>query len=106
MDAGDDSSKTCPLCVANESCCGNTCVDLNNNPEHCGDCVTKCDASKPLCLLGKCVVPPCGGQACNTMQICCGAQCCDKSNQICCVSGAVTAPYCFTPTNAEPTCPP
>jgi hypothetical protein len=107
VDAGGDSGKTCPFCAVNDTCCGGACVDEKNDPEHCGDCNTKCNVSKQACVDGKCV-DPCagGGVACSTMQLCCGVQCCDQG-QICCSSGGAGGQlYCFTPTSTVISCPP
>lgn len=53
-------------CGANSACkkgacgcpgdqCGTTCLDLRNNPNHCGSCDTKCDSK--YCIGGACYTP-------------------------------------------------
>jgi Stigma-specific protein, Stig1 len=42
-----------PSCAAPLKMCGMSCVDLDNDPKHCGKCATKCD-DKKSCVSGKC----------------------------------------------------
>jgi hypothetical protein len=89
------------------ACCGGKCVNVQNDPLNCGMCGNRCPAEKNLCEGGTCQAPPCNGGACKTAAQCCGASCCE-TNQICCstqgpLDGVVS---CFTPTAAQPTCPP
>jgi len=45
------------ICRCNEgTACGNdVCVDLTDDPLHCGDCATACDADAETCEAGQCV---------------------------------------------------
>lgn len=60
-----------PECPEGQKKCGERCVNLQNDPSHCGDCDTKCDAGK-LCEAGACSVScqaglkECGGTCVNT----------------------------------------
>jgi endosialidase-like protein len=88
------------------SCCGDRCVNLQNDPLNCGMCGNRCPADKPFCDGGSCQQPPCNLKSCGP-GTCCGASCC-QANQICCsfqgpVGGVVG---CYTPTAEQPTCPP
>jgi hypothetical protein len=89
------------------TCCGDTCVNQQNDPTHCGDCSTVCTGNKPFCSNGTCAAPPCNGQPCNAMALCCGQFCC-QPGQLCCDvqgPGPSFGPTCFTPTPQQPTCP-
>ena len=41
------------VCTGSTTCCGSTCADLNNDPNNCGTCGTKCPTGK--CQNGACV---------------------------------------------------
>jgi hypothetical protein len=64
--------------------CGLSCVDLENDPQHCGSCSNACAASggqTPTCVLGSC--GPCASGTHNCNGVCvasnsldsCGARC-------------------------------
>ena len=89
-----------PNCGPGEVLCGNACVDVSNDPAHCGACETTCDEAS-VCDLGRCSatctsgtdacdgvcrdldtdLANCGacGIACGTDEVCsaglCGAEC-------------------------------
>jgi hypothetical protein len=52
-DGGKDASSDAvgDSCDAGRTACGNACVDLMTDPNHCGACGTTCDAA---CVLGQC----------------------------------------------------
>lgn len=55
-------------CTGAQTCCGNTCVDVSADAEHCGGCGQACDAAAE-CVSGACV---CGGISCADDEACCG----------------------------------
>ncbi len=50
----DDDEVARVGCAEGTDCCGGGCVDVLENPEHCGDCETTCTDDE-LCLAGDCV---------------------------------------------------
>ena len=38
--------------------CGSTCLDLRQNPFHCGACNNACPSDKPYCTKGACIAAP------------------------------------------------
>lgn len=48
--------------------CGNDCVKLDNDEDHCGQCGNRCQAGE-TCQDGDCV-GPCGGLTCDSTQEC------------------------------------
>lgn len=87
-------------------CCGDRCINTNNDPLHCGACGNKCPADKPFCSGGSCQQPPCEKMGCDTGR-CCGTMCCG-AGQICCnVEGPISGIIgCHTPSPEQPSCPP
>jgi Stigma-specific protein, Stig1 len=88
-------------------CCGDQCVNTDNDPKHCGDCSTVCTSAKPYCSGGHCMVAPCYFPSlCGVAGTCCGLLCC-QTGQICCDVPGVggSGPDCVTPTPSQPTCP-
>jgi hypothetical protein len=72
-------------CADGQSCCDRDCVDLQNDPDHCGDCETACDDGQ-TCQDGACGVS-CGGTFCPVATAICLAgvyQACDVT----CADGA------------------
>lgn len=59
------------ICGKSETRCGNTCADLQSNPEHCGACGITCAAAS-VCIAGRCTCP--------APQTACGQACVDLSN--------------------------
>jgi hypothetical protein len=60
IDAGSDAdlfdgaAQACSVpCGPTQTCCSGQCVDLNLNPEHCGQCTTNCQTA--VCLGGACL---------------------------------------------------
>lgn len=95
-------------CTSGRSCCGNGCVNLQNDPHNCGSCGKRCEGALAYCGDGTCQVPPCGPltELCAPSSICCGNTCCPVGALCCADQGPISiAPRCFTPTAAEPTCP-
>ena len=66
--SGEES--TGPSCAKPLGFCGDLCVDLENDPNHCGDCDQIC-AQGLTCLEGQC------GVACGPMAVACGETCTD-----------------------------
>ena len=100
-DAGD-----CPGgCDIGRSCCDGECVNMMNDPRHCGACATPCDAAGEFCQGGSCTDIPCTGGTCTGADNCCGDECCG-AGEICCdpQGPIVTGPECTTP-NDRGTCP-
>ncbi|MFT4038625.1 MAG: hypothetical protein QM692_10630 [Thermomicrobiales bacterium] len=46
-------NKNKKFCFRRYTKCGKRCIDVSNDPEHCGDCSTRCDAGVD-CVLGVC----------------------------------------------------
>jgi hypothetical protein len=59
------------VCAGGLTCCNGACVNLQNDPLHCGVCANTCVAPMPMCSAGTCTaqscLPVCGP----------GAVCCD-----------------------------
>ena len=89
-------------------CCAGSCINKYNNPDDCGGCAVKCGPGT-YCE-GTCTPVPCAdaGLGCSSGQTCCGQECCG-AGQLCCQPDGPQPPLypsCFTPTAAQPTCPP
>jgi hypothetical protein len=106
-------------CGGGRVCCLGECVSTTNDPNNCGGCGIKCGPGT-YCNLGppnpgnggqspSCLTIPCPGKnGCGMGDTCCGTSCCTPG-QLCCQSqGGPVAQYpsCYTPTAAQPTCPP
>jgi hypothetical protein len=107
--AGAGGTGVCALaCTTGRNCCGGGCVNLQNDPFNCGMCGRRCEGNTPYCGDGTCQQPPCDSQTelCAPNSICCGSTCCAVGDICCDRQGPIpTAPSCFTPTAAAPTCP-
>lgn len=102
-----DGGACSPACGFGRTCCGNVCVNTENDPTNCGACGVTCSDPTPYCG-GSCQPIPCGldGGSCGGGGFCCGASCCNTGQLCCDPQGPVSgAPQCFTPTVSEPTCP-
>jgi hypothetical protein len=62
-----------PGCAAPLAVCDGLCVDLDNDPQHCGDCTTPC-AEELVCVAGECAV------ACGIGTNVCGQTCVDLAS--------------------------
>jgi Stigma-specific protein, Stig1 len=105
--AGTGGGGNCtPQCQFGFACCGNRCVNANNDINNCGTCGHKCTGVHPYCDNGTCGTPPCaGGHACAGVQFCCGTGCCSQGQLCCTVPGPVqTIAQCEDPT-PQGTCP-
>jgi hypothetical protein len=49
-DGGD--ADPCAACTADETCCDSVCINLQNDPGHCGSCDTGCPGT--ACVAGQC----------------------------------------------------
>src|SRR5262249_18017295 len=78
---------TAATCNSGLSCCGDLCVNHQNDILNCGTCGNKCPGAHPYCDNGTCGMPPCSGATCAGTEFCCGAQCC-TAGQICCEGNA------------------
>gem|GEM_PF-2567862 len=63
------------VCPTGRTRCGDTCVDLANDPSHCGECHNACGPAGQ-CFVGGCVVDA-GG--CPTGRSLCGEMCTDTA---------------------------
>jgi Stigma-specific protein, Stig1 len=85
-------------CPSGQTACNGACVDINNDPNHCGSCTTVC-ASGQTCSGGQCICSdgrtPCGGTTCcSSDETCMSGNCC-PSRQVC---GSMCCPsgyYCY-----------
>src|SRR5882724_2531794 len=95
-----------PACGTARTCCGGKCVNLSNDPTHCGTCGVSCKGATPFCE-GTCQATPCERDAGTCASgSCCGSECC-TAGQLCCdPQGPISrGPVCYTPTADQPTCP-
>jgi hypothetical protein len=101
--AGQCNASNCDLAFF--LCCGDACVNPNNDIHNCQTCGQPCSGPHPYCDQGTCGTAPCGGVACVGPQFCCADACC-QPNQLCCdVPASVDmGPQCTDPT-PEGTCP-
>lgn len=77
------------VCDSGLARCGSVCVDTQNNPLFCGDCITVCDVGH-ICELGVCVDP----DDCRTNGIgCTGFTYCDEETGDC-LPGCDTSTQC------------
>ena len=87
------------------SCCGSTCVNLDNDIKNCGTCANGCSGAHPFCDGGTCGLPPCDGTVCADTSYCCDTQCC-TADQICCdVPGPVEIGARCTAPDGNGSCP-
>jgi hypothetical protein len=94
-------------------CCGDSCVNFENDPHNCGGCNNVCPDSAPVCSGRQCIVPPCTlppqAGMCPPTSTCCGGTCC-AANEICChFSTGLPIPGpnigCVYPKDSGGTCP-
>jgi hypothetical protein len=101
---GGEGGTPC-TCADGLSCCGEACVNLNNDVLNCGECGNACTAPN-TCIQGECKDPCPPDFGCDSAEgkVCCGLQCCDPG-LICCDYGAAGTPelHCQPPENG--TCP-
>ena len=60
-------------CKSGRDECGNDCVKLDTDEQHCGRCNRHCDGGE-TCRDGSCV-GPCGGSTCDATEECVGGVC-------------------------------
>jgi hypothetical protein len=76
---GGSGSGQCSLCSQDQGCCDGFCIDIQDNPSHCGACNAACDSmTANSCSGGFCACnygPTCGGG-----DACCDAGCRDLSS--------------------------
>jgi hypothetical protein len=81
-----------PTCPPGEILCGTTCVNITDDPNHCGTCTNACASGSPCCN-GVCCSPGstccnggCGGNLCPDGVHCCGPGqgTCSGDNRCCC----------------------
>jgi hypothetical protein len=66
-------------CAAGTRCCSAGCVDVEDDPSHCGGCERAC-ASGEMCVDGEC---RCGASpACDAGLTCCGGACVDRGSDV------------------------
>lgn len=98
-----DGGKCTPACTEARNCCGDHCVNLQNDPQNCGTCGKAC-AEGTYCTGGDCVPPPCTA-SCGESATCCGAECCGTGKLCCDPQGPLsTGPACLDPSE-HGTCP-
>lgn len=49
----DQCCSSGPACIPKGTCCGNVCLDVDNDAKNCGNCGHDCGGAK--CVLGKCL---------------------------------------------------
>jgi len=101
---GGTSTGTCLTgCGEARNCCAEHCVNLQNDPQHCGSCDMPC-AFGEYCTQGTCAKPPCE-KTCADGETCCGGECCAGSQLCCDPQGPLDrGPQCSEP-NEYATCP-
>jgi len=104
---GAPDGSTCAASCLDEgfTCCGSTCVNLDNDPHHCGRCGNACPTPHPFCDFGTCGEPACFSvQACGSTEPCCGDACCAG---LCCALPGPPAVVlqCVDPSTTDGTCP-
>ena len=86
-------------CSAKTNLCDKACVDLRNDPRHCGSCGNACPAAPPsgvaACASGACHV------TCADGLHLCGGACVDNTSVASCGASCTACP---TAANAFPTC--
>ena len=87
-------------------CCGDACVNPNNDILNCGLCGNECSEDQPYCDEGTCSTPPCDDETtCGSDETCCGSGCC-SAGQICCtVPGPVEPAQTSCVDPVDGTCP-
>lgn len=87
-------------------CCGNACVNLDNDIHNCQSCGSACQGLNPFCDHGVCGAPPCNmGTTCVGTQGCCGDKCCKVGELCCSVPGPIGEVLGCSPPSPEGTCP-
>ena len=106
--SGSSSGGNCPTCQQGLLCCNGVACDVDslNDPHNCGGCNQTCPSSMPFCKQGTCAPTPCDGQPCAASLTCCGSQCCQAGDICCETEGPTDSLECYTPTAAQPSCPP
>lgn len=105
VDAGPDATVSCPT---DRIACGDTCVDPQTDPKHCGTCSKACAAGQ-VCAAAACT--------CTTGLTACGAACVDTASDpkncgacgtdcgaMVCASGKCTGTCPGTTTNCAGAC--
>ncbi len=64
-------NSSCP--ISGQLCCGEQCIDVKSNPDHCGKCNNKCTS-------GVCTDGVCGGTCTGENKKACGGKCVDVSS--------------------------
>jgi hypothetical protein len=93
--AGCEGGLCTTKCDAGYDVCDSDCVNLTNDPEHCGKCVGACGSSE-VCSNSVCIPNPCAAG-----KHLCGSDCVTDSEIAHC--GRACEP-CPTPTNGTATC--
>jgi len=97
-------SGTCECPEGLDDCSG-TCVDLQTDNDHCGECGNGCDMDA-VCTLGVCL-PTCGDTICDGGEDCenCPSDCPTAADEVCC-SGVLHSGDCCDDQdcNAPSTC--
>lgn len=93
-----------PACGEARDCCDSHCVNLQNDPQHCGSCDAEPCGDAEYCTQGRCSTPPCT-TSCDGGASCCGSSCCGEGELCCDPQGPIdTEPRCLPP-NEHGTCP-
>jgi hypothetical protein len=84
------------VCPKNYTQCGQSCLDTNSDPQHCGSCFTQCGVNQN-CLQGVC---------CNNGLVNCNGQCTDSTSDVnncgsCGTKCSGGTPYCVNSACAQ-----
>lgn len=77
---GTPESRCCVEMIEEET----GCRDLSTDPDHCGDCETRCLALE-RCANGICTIGDTDCETCPSGQVCCRGECCSRT--LCTLTG-------------------
>lgn len=95
-DSGGGACSASGTCPTGLSCCNGACVNLVNDPLHCGACDVACSGASSMCAGSACTAPTCT-PGCKLGQQCCDVMGPGPSRPATCVDGPtcpVGCPLC------------